>query len=60
MWLKTGFAVVIGGVGVIIEDLEEQQSSFGIIDFLTEKKKTIGKQGRNFNQPNVFGEQSIG
>ena len=35
VWLRTMFAVVIGDVGVIIEDLEEQQSYFGVIDFLT-------------------------
>lgn len=34
VWLKTVFAVDIAVVGVIIEDLEDQQSSFGIIDFL--------------------------
>lgn len=33
VWIRTIFAVVIGDVGVIIEDLEEQQSYFGIIDF---------------------------
>lgn len=35
VWLRTVFAVVIGDVGVIIEDLEEQQSYFGVIDFST-------------------------
>lgn len=34
MWLKTVFAVVIGDVGVIVEDLEEQQSYFGLTYFL--------------------------
>lgn len=33
VWLRTMFAVVIGDVGVIIEDLEEQRSYFGVIDF---------------------------
>lgn len=33
MWLRTGFAAVIGDVGVIIEDLEEQESYFRVIDF---------------------------
>lgn len=35
VWLRTVFAVVIGDVGVIIEDLEEQQSYFGVIDFFS-------------------------
>lgn len=35
VWPRTVFAVVIGDVGVIIEDLEEQQSYFGVIDFFS-------------------------
>lgn len=43
VWLRTVFAVVIGDVGVIIEDLEEQQSYFGVIDFLTATGNVIEK-----------------
>lgn len=34
-WVRTVFGVVIGDVGVIIEDLEEQQSYFELLIFLT-------------------------
>lgn len=51
-WLRTVFAVVIGDVGVIIEDLEEQRSYFGVIDFFWLPLAMLDKWGRNFNPPN--------
>lgn len=52
MWLRTVFAVVVGDVGVIIEDLEEQQSYFGVIDFLTATGNV--RQVRQEFQPRNF------
>ena len=49
MWRRTVFAVVIGNAGVIIEDLEEQQSYFGVIDLLTATGNV--RQVRQESQP---------
>lgn len=53
VWLRTVFAVVIGGVGVIIEDLKEQQSYFGVIDFFT-ATGNVRKVRQEFQTPQLF------
>lgn len=57
VWLRTVFAGVIGDVGVIIEDLEEQQSYFGLIDFFFFFWLPLAMWGRNSN-PQLFFTES--
>ena len=45
------FAVVIGDVGVIIADLEEQRSYFGVIDFFLPATGNVREVRQEFQPP---------